>query len=155
MRVITMLLILFSCQQVAARDRFGVFQKHVDTFIVAAKQQHISINLSELNIALADKLPLRYVGICFGMGTQYPMIFIDKSNWDKASLLYREEIVWHEMGHCILGREHTELTKFDGHPTSIMYPDASVVRDENYYLKHKQDYIEELFHPDYFYKRCN
>src|SRR5690606_17670169 len=48
----------------------------------------------------------------------------------------REQLMFHELGHCILNRSHTNSTN------SIMYP---YHLSANYYINHYVNYIAELF----------
>lgn len=149
MKIAIILVTLLIATTSIAGDKFKPFRKQVDSFIAAAHQQHVNVDLSILHITLADHLPDRLLGICWGMGTSIPMIFLDKVLWEQSNDLKREQILWHEMGHCVLKREHNERMKWDGYPASIMYPDSRLINDQNYYRKHKQEYIQELFHPRY------
>ena len=52
-----------------------------------------------------------------------------------------EQIVWHELGHCVLHRGHEERI-YKGNPISIMYP---YVLDRDTYMHDRVYYIMELF----------
>lgn len=49
-------------------------------------------------------------------------ISIKRQAWDTAGDLWRQYIVWHEMGHCVLGQmNHSTELQPDGCPTSFMF----------------------------------
>lgn len=60
-----------------------------------------------------------------------------------------QNVVFHELGHCILNRGHREAKVKDKYgleiPESIMFP--SEFGDQEYYRSNFQRYIKELFHP--------
>lgn len=82
------------------------------------------------------------VGLCRMWTGQkvYTQIEIDPSYWEKASEPHRRWLVFHELGHCLLGLEHDE-TMEDGVPASIMHP----------YIAHK---AEELLEQGYLERLC-
>lgn len=53
----------------------------------------------------------------------------------------RELVMFHELGHCVLDRDHDE-TLIRGKPKSIMYPYMNPVFPE--YKKHRDYYVKEL-----------
>lgn len=65
---------------------------------------------------------------------------------DPLILTYPKEqieiIVFHELGHCVLGRDHDYEVWEDSTPHSIMYP---YVLDVEVYTKFRDIYMNELF----------
>lgn len=53
----------------------------------------------------------------------------------------REELLFHELGHCLIGREHCFREGKTG-PLSIMYPS---VLDKQFYVDHREELVDELF----------
>lgn len=77
-------------------------------------------------------------------------IDINLTHWVKYSSERREVLVWHELGHCTLGREHRS-TKKHGIPISIMYWSISYTPDDpEWYRMHKAALESELFHPELY-----
>ena len=94
-------------------------------------------NISEENV----------VGQCYQFA-QYPnKVTIDIEFWEAASDLYREFIVFHELGHCFLGREHLDDAYPNGQCTSVM---RSGLEDcwGLYNNRTREDYVNELFNPE-------
>lgn len=73
-------------------------------------------------------------------------IIIDAEFWSKASDNFKEMIIFHELGHCVLDRDHREGRLENGYCLSIMRSGEQSCRDV-YTDNTKAYYIEELFHP--------
>jgi len=69
---------------------------------------------------------------------------IDQDFWDRASDLLREFVVFHELGHCDLARDHREAANPDGTCQSIMASGTGNCRD-NYRTSTRESYLDELF----------
>lgn len=76
-----------------------------------------------VSIQLADSLPGTKVGQCRQSQIE-STITILRSYWDQSSDFGKEQAIFHELGHCFLGLDHTEITFKDNCPGSIMYPSA-------------------------------
>ena len=55
------------------------------------------------------------IGLCMRWTDGYRQILIDKEYWDNSNESLRVSLVFHELGHCDLNREHSS------DPNSIMY----------------------------------
>jgi hypothetical protein len=77
------------------------------------------------------------IAACVLLAPGSPYIKINKDNWINLSDLEREQTIFHELGHCMLGRGHEEDKS-----ESIMYPYA--ISEEEYKLN-RAKFIEELF----------
>ena len=75
------------------------------------------------------------------------LVTVDASFWRRSSNLFKEFIVFHELGHCYLNRGHLESSFSNGVCTSIM---RSGVGDcfDNYNGNTREYYIDELFEPE-------
>jgi hypothetical protein len=83
-------------------------------------------------------------GTCSTNGFEIRHITIDRSFWTTASPLLREMVVYHELGHCILGRGHTETSFANGLCTSIMRSGLGDCHDA-YNFDNRSYYLRELF----------
>ena len=82
---------------------------------------------------------------CFKFGVKY--IHVDYDWWVSHTLKdVREELIYHELGHCLLNRGHDKTKLFvdypGGRPKSIMYPYVFGYWGE--YGLHREYYIKEL-----------
>ncbi len=68
-------------------------------------------------------------------------IVIDRSYWKTASNTGKEILIFHELGHCALDRDHN-VKRVKDKPISLMYP---ILTDEDSYTQNKTDYLRELF----------
>lgn len=83
-------------------------------------------------------------GSCTFSSNQPRVIRIDQTIWSNLPTLYREFIVFHELGHCILIRDHDERTDAQGNCLSIMRSGLNGCKD--YYNNQTRDfYLDELF----------
>jgi hypothetical protein len=71
-----------------------------------------------------------------------PSIVIDRDYWYEAGDLQREELMFHELGHCVLNRDHLNDLNRDRCPKSLMYW-QTIERD--CLEDHHADYMKEMF----------
>ena len=87
-------------------------------------------------------------GQCTTFGNFRPgRITLDAEFWNRSSDLFKEFIIFHELGHCYLDRDHREDTFSNGRCVSIMRSGTLDCRD-NYNLATRGSYINELFEPN-------
>ena len=70
------------------------------------------------------------------------IIRIDPKIWNTSCEYKKQMILFHELGHCLLDREHTGEKDEEGHPKSIMH--SFGVTATHFKEKH-EDYLAELF----------
>lgn len=87
-------------------------------------------------------------GVCYYVGffngfVQWKYIEIDKKYWGVISEYQRINLIFHELGHCVLGRDHVSWKDFVTKcPSSLMY--ESVIDTEC--IKDNYDaYLKEMF----------
>lgn len=83
------------------------------------------------------------VGLCSKF-LGFFMVKIDQQYWDVSSDWERRMLVFHELGHCYLGKDHNDTMLPGECPASIMH--SNIVFDRCQYLN--DHYIEELFQCD-------
>ena len=91
-------------------------------------------NIDEENIA----------GSCHFNRFQPGAVTIDLNFWDRSTFLAREFVVFHELGHCALWRDHEDSSDQFGRCISIMRSGLGDCRD-NYSLRTRKAYLDELF----------
>lgn len=67
-------------------------------------------------------------------------IEIDPDYWFSTTETKKEVLLFHELGHCILGRDHEEEKLYYTIPKSIMFPYVF----ETSYLLYRSYYVDEL-----------
>jgi len=84
----------------------------------------------------------RVVGWCRTRKGEPDQIMISQDDWLFYNDLQKEQLIFHELGHCALKRGHRNtLTPYD-QPISIMH---KMVLRPDHYGKDKVSYINELF----------
>lgn len=83
-------------------------------------------------------------GICTTNNHDYRLITIDINFWQNASGALREMVVFHELGHCFLGRGHREDAFANGLCKSIMRSGTGSCQDA-YIADNRPYYLDELF----------
>lgn len=122
---------------------YGRFTKYVDSFIAAGKRYGTKIDMNGQRIMFVDKFYGGLIGLCMPMFEPH-QILVNEQWWNENDEDAREMVIWHELGHCVLGRPH-KADMVNGHPVSIMYPNTKVLEDKEYYKSHKEQYTRELF----------
>ena len=125
-------LIIFITSCAGPRYKDSAFLQYVEKF-------ENLYNISASNIAIFfDVMEETTGGICSGRG----VIKINKELWfDITSDAKKEALIFHELGHCLLGRDHVDDLFDDGCPISLMHP---ILISEYCYEKHKEDLQYEL-----------
>jgi len=83
-------------------------------------------------------------GTC-SYGSRSPRhVTVDLSFWQGAGFYSREMVVFHELGHCILNRDHKEETTANGFCASIMRSGTESCRTP-YDAQNRNYYLNELF----------
>ncbi len=81
-----------------------------------------------------------YAGMC--NYTNPNSVQINAAYWERINDEDKEEVVFHELGHCLLGLGHDSRHLPDGCPASIMYP--SDFGWTGCYTKHRAEYVAAL-----------
>ena len=63
--------------------------------------------------------------------------------WDVLDDLGKEKLIFHELGHCILNRQHLDRIRGDGFCKSIMHSGQACA--DNYSPDTREAYLDELF----------
>jgi hypothetical protein len=130
--------------------QFGEFAKYVESFVTEGEKRGKHIDVSNLTIGFNNEfMNAHIVGGCLRTraangGLTGGTIRIKADIWKEASTEHREELIYHEMGHCVLDREHNDEETFEGRPKSYMHP-SLLVSNNNDYESRKTEYLDELF----------
>lgn len=139
---------LFSCgkqkPKVSVYSVNAEFEPYLQNFRDLALSNNRIINTSNIIIRFNDSLmDNNILGVCI-YGGPTPIVEVDTSEWNDMSQMRREQLLWHEFGHCILHRGHVEV-RVNNRPVSIMYP---YLFDTWFYENFYQEYTFELFYPN-------
>ena len=119
---------------------------HFSNFEAEAAARGLDIDLYLANITgeISEIDEEHVAGQCTYSSAAPNAVTIDKTFWDQSNVLYREFVVFHELGHCFLGRGHEEGINVDGSCSSIMRSGVEDCRD-NYWTTTRKVYLDELF----------
>ena len=127
-----------------------ILQPYFDSFFQAGMSQQVTVDISDIIIQFkvlsASGVNSIVYGSCTSNINETPVVSINPNYWYSMTHDLQESLVYHELGHCLLGRGHTTamFKAPDGteQPVSIMYPNSTVVVE---YGILKSYYIQELF----------
>lgn len=108
-----------------------------------ARGQNIDINALGIGGKIEEIEETNVAGSC-SLGRNTRQITIDEGFWNRSSDLFKEFIIFHELGHCYLLREHLENENANGTCVSIMRSGTGDCRD-NYTTLTRKQYVDELF----------
>lgn len=122
------------------------FQNKVEEEVKEHLQKFNEAFGMNVNISITyTKLPTTIVGMCYSYTFQPNSIEIDEDKFKRYDYYGRQEVIFHELGHCVLNRGHDDtLISLRGEkiPTSIMYP--YVFGSAFYYKENLDYYYKEL-----------
>ena len=100
------------------------FQPYVDQFIEEASARGIAIDFSDTGLSMQfGTLPLGTAAQCQELGDDrrgnHQLLF-DENLWTIAAPARNEFLVFHELGHCELARQHTNNKLPNGEWESMM-----------------------------------
>lgn len=123
---------------------------YFERFEVAGVARGFEVDLVVARITgVIEELEEEHVaGQCTTFGNARPgNVTLDAEFWNRSSDLFKEFIVFHELGHCYLNRGHREGAFSNGHCVSLMRSGTLDCRD-NYNAATRASYIDELFEPN-------
>ena len=101
--------------------------------------------IGDIPINFGDTEDANHQGICVKYSDGSSEIIIRKAWWDTQTDQYRESLIYHELGHCRLGRGHDNTTttqKNVSYKTSMM---NQYIIGPALYTTYKDAYLDELF----------
>lgn len=80
-------------------------QPYVDSFQTEITVRGVDITINQLTITFGDDAG-KDAAVCFWKGSGVPRVVVNRDLWEETNDIDREMLIYHELGHCILGREH-------------------------------------------------
>lgn len=119
---------------------------YFDRFENEANARGLQVDLEGEGITGAiEEISEEYVAGTCTYGTHIPGdVVIDLEFWNNSSESAKEMVIFHELGHCFLHRDHNESVLANGTCGSIMRSGVEDCRD-NYHAQTREYYIDELF----------
>lgn len=116
-----------------------------------AFEGYVNLYVAMKGSQLAYDIPIQFgdlqgntIGLCTRWSNGYRQIVVDKTYWENPYTTdnQRTSLIFHELGHCDLNRDHVELKFTNGWPVSLMYP-----MNYGYLDSQRNYYFTELFNP--------
>ena len=124
------------------------FQPFVDSFVAEAAKRGVDINFEETGLSLTfGEVPANANGVCTGLRegmSSTHEIIIDRNRWKGDNEFEKERLIYHELGHCFLGRPHLNTTNTNGTCVSMMNSGESGCVNA-YGRLTRARYLDELF----------
>ena len=139
-------------------DAFGQYLARFEE-VGRAYTKNPEFQIGDIPVCFGDTENPRFDGVCFSYASGKKEIVIKKSWWEQYNVLdesgkedyslLRESLIFHELGHCRLGRKHEEtilVLSEQGNNIKIKKSLMShnIIGSEHY-RKYKNAYWEELF----------
>jgi hypothetical protein len=107
-------------------------------------ESYYGVDPSYVSAGFIDKIEGEesIVAVCKSWTSGHREILIEKGYWNQLNDYGREELVFHELGHCVFNRGHDNSTYQDGCPASIM--NEYVFGESQCYIDYRDDLITEL-----------
>lgn len=97
-------ILLGSCRHENMQVYPDEFSPYVDEFFFQANQRGYNLNATHFNFSIQfGETDDNIGGFCNSKGNA---ITINPEDWEARDTFQREHIIFHELGHCILNREH-------------------------------------------------
>jgi len=123
------------------------FSQFFNDFKNDAKKYNVPLDLYKLRIYFVPALPDNVVGRCFAVTNT---VQLSESTWQVLSTAQKKALIYHELGHCLLLRDHVSggtphrsTTSNELCPISVMYPTIDSMI--SCYYEFEEMYIRELF----------
>lgn len=148
--IIVFLSVLAGCQKAEeatpAITVDAAFQPYFERFEAEGALRGLDIELAaeQIGAVFSDELAAGQVGLCTQYTSGIGIIEIRATTWSAADDLEREHLIFHELGHCYLGRSHDDTKDAAGFCLSIMQSGDGSCR-YNYRNATRAAYLDELF----------
>lgn len=117
-----------------------------EIFAAEANQRGIQVDfeLERIEGLIQDISDPTIQGQCFFNEDKPKKVIIDFNYWNNASFEEKEFIIFHELGHCFLDRDHLDASNNQNVCVSIMHssPQACDFELNN---NNREAYLDELF----------
>jgi hypothetical protein len=121
-------------------------QGYYDRFIDEAAQRGLDVAYaaSQVEARIGSIDEPNVIGTCSWTQSHQHSIVLEEEYWRTATDMQREFLVFHELGHCVLGRGHVDNADANGNCISVMSSgtgDCRVFYSQN----NRRRLLDELF----------
>lgn len=128
---------------------FEIFEREAERngVIVHNRLKKIKVKFAK-DLGTTDSDKRNIIGLCEYHDDGENIVSFKIKDWNEGNGDFRESLVFHELGHCVLYRDHCDAKISEEVPVSNMHPTLPYPHDWAYRRKH---YIKETFIPS---KKC-
>lgn len=159
--ILNMAFVLASCgapqRDLQGQNIDGALVSYLTSFEREATRNGVSVDSSHLTMSFSESMPQSTVGgyvLAYCQRTlKGPNVVVKGSYWNQTSVSDREQLIFHELGHCLLGLDHDDSTEAapvwnnpayqaNNVPSSIM---NTFHFDSGLYNGNRPEYVNRLF----------
>lgn len=142
-------ILLSSCKKDLVYNVPASIQPYVDEFISEAALRGITLEIDELVVLFEQDLVVDGIvaaGLCQRSNRGTPTIKLDTTsiNW-RSNLSSREQLIFHELGHCVLDRSHLEDRLANGNYKTTMRPSGEQIYGPVMTAFKRSYYMDEMY----------
>jgi len=121
-------------------------QEYFDRFVHEASLRNLDVAYatSQVDAQIGDITEPNVIGQCAWSQGHNHSITLDQNYWRNANDMQREFLVFHELGHCVLGRDHVDSEVANGNCMSVMSSGTGDCR-VLYTQQNRINLLDELF----------
>jgi len=147
-RILILLLILINswgCQE-EERAIDPNLMEYIEIFEEEAAARNVNISIMDLEVSahIMNIQESNVLGQCYTYSDDSREIVIDQEYWEELDLLEKEFLMMHELGHCILDRDHLDDSDENNNCISIMQSGTGDCR-HRYNANNRERLLDELF----------
>ena len=151
--LLNLIILLFSIilfQSCAKNENEHFIERQLETyfeeFSEEAQERGIEVDFDDLEIsAYVENIEkVGTLGQCQQYSDGTKEVVIDENYWKNLSNSEKEFLVFHELGHCVLGRDHLDASDERGNCISIMQSGEGDCR-MRFRRNNREEYLDELF----------
>lgn len=137
-----------SCTRDEVFDLFvdNSLQEYFDRFVVEAAKRNVTVDYEAARVSgyIKEINTPNVIGQCAHDPKKPNTVIVDRTYWNSGKDLEKEFLVFHELGHCVLNREHLDEADARGNCISIMTSGSAQCRI-NYTPDTRDKLLDELF----------
>ena len=134
-----------SCTKSDERVVDAELAPYFELFALEGEKRNVKVDYDALHVeGMVRTIEGRtVVGQCSHSEDAPNLVIVDPILWRRASEAQREQIIFHELGHCFLQRSHKDDQDANGICRSIMHSSTEVCSIN--YEQNRDFYLDELF----------
>lgn len=145
-------------QNMQGKNIDGALSKYLDQFGLEASSRGVSVDASNLTMTFSESMPSSSIPNGFVMAycqrsIQGQSVIVKGSNWNALSVSDREQVIFHELGHCLLGLSHNNTREaaldYYGGLTYATNVPSSIMNELHFeawlYNANRTAYLDRLF----------